>query len=126
MTRFSRKMITQIDALTEIANEFSSFAKMPSTSLTKTDLKSVIQDAVGTFDKEIKLVFDSNSLVDVTIKGDENQLIRVFNNLLKNATQLSYKRTKKYQPSRFQPFLFPRLVMFYDVVIEYLKFHKWF
>jgi signal transduction histidine kinase len=87
MARFSQKMVTQIDALTEIANEFSSFAKMPSTSLTTTDLKKVIKDAVGTFDKQIKLVFDSSSLIEVTIKGDENQLIRVFNNLFKNSAQ---------------------------------------
>ena len=87
MARFSQKMVTQIDALTEIANEFSSFAKMPSTSLSKTDLKTVVEDAVGTFNNEIKLVFDANTITSALIKADEHQLIRVFNNLFKNSAQ---------------------------------------
>lgn len=87
MTRFSHKMVTQIDALTEIANEFSSFAKMPTTSLSKTDLRIILKDAVGTFDKEIKVVKEVNGIETAMIKGDENQLIRVFNNLLKNSSQ---------------------------------------
>ncbi len=87
MTRFSHKMVTQIDALTEIANEFSSFAKMPTTSLASTDLRAILKDAVGTFDKEIKVVKEVRGIDTAIIKGDENQLIRVFNNLLKNSSQ---------------------------------------
>ena len=87
MTRFSHKMITQIDALTEIANEFSSFAKMPTTSLSSTDLRIILKDAVGTFDKEIKVVKETSGIKKAMIRGDENQLIRVFNNLLKNSSQ---------------------------------------
>lgn len=87
MSRFSHKMITQIDALTEIANEFSSFAKMPTTSLSKVDLRVIIRDAVGTFDNEIKVVKELNGIESAIIKGDDSQLIRVFNNLFKNSTQ---------------------------------------
>lgn len=87
MSRFSQKMITQIDALTDIANEFSSFAKMPSTSLSEINLVSILKDAAGTFDKEIKVVKETNGIHSATIKGDENQLVRVFNNLLKNSSQ---------------------------------------
>lgn len=87
MSRFSQKMVTQIDALTEIANEFSSFAKMPTTSLSSTDLITILKDAVGTFDKEVKVVKEANGIEIALIKGDENQLIRVFNNLLKNSSQ---------------------------------------
>jgi len=93
MNKFSQKMITQIDALTEIANEFSSFAKMPTTSLQKIDLKAVIENATETFKNEIKVVFNSNEITEAIIKGDENQLIRVFNNLLKNALQSISKET---------------------------------
>ena len=87
MNRFSQKMIIQIDALTEIANEFSSFAKMPTTSLKTTDLNAVIDNAVAIFDNEIKLVFSDNNISEALIKGDENQLVRVFNNLFKNSVQ---------------------------------------
>ncbi|MEN8958174.1 MAG: ATP-binding protein, partial [Flavobacteriales bacterium] len=87
MSRFSHKMVTQIDALTEIANEFSSFAKMPITSLSPTDLRMILKDAVGTFDTEIKVAKEVNGIEKAVIKGDENQLIRVFNNLLKNSSQ---------------------------------------
>ncbi|MGB1040612.1 MAG: ATP-binding protein [Flavobacteriales bacterium] len=87
MSRFSEKMITQIDALTDIANEFSSFAKMPTTSLAKIDLRKVLRDAVGTFNNEIKVVKETNGIEQAFIKGDDSQLIRVFNNLLKNSSQ---------------------------------------
>ena len=87
MGRFSKKMVTQIDALTEIANEFSSFAKMPTTSLAPVDLRLILRDAVGTFDKEIKVAKEVNGIETAMIKGDDGQLIRVFNNLLKNSSQ---------------------------------------
>lgn len=86
MTKFSEKMIIQIDTLTDIADEFSSFAKMPKTSLQKIDLARVLKISQETFENEIKIVF-SNTLSETEIEGDESQLIRVFNNLLKNATQ---------------------------------------
>jgi len=87
MTRFSQKMITQIDVLSEIANEFSSFAKMPTTSLSGVNLRLILRDVLGTFDKEIKVVKEFNGTDIAKIKGDESQLIRVFNNLLKNSSQ---------------------------------------
>jgi two-component system nitrogen regulation sensor histidine kinase NtrY len=86
MKRFSEKMITQIDALTNIANAFSSFAKMPKTSLQEVDLARILTLSQETFENEIKIVFNSE-LNKTIIEGDENQLIRVFNNLIKNATQ---------------------------------------
>ena len=87
MNRFAQKMITQIDTLTEIANEFSSFAKMPTTSLSSVDLRLIMRHTVGTFNNEIKVVKELNGIESAIIKGDENQLIRVFNNLLKNSSQ---------------------------------------
>ncbi len=87
MGRFSQKMITQIDTLTEIANEFSSFAKMPTTSLAPVDLRLILRAVVGTFNDEIKVVKELNGIEIAMIKGDEGQLIRVFNNLMKNSSQ---------------------------------------
>lgn len=84
--RFSEKMISQIDALTNIANAFSSFAKMPKTSLQKIDLSRILKLTQETFENEIKIVFNS-ALNETNIEGDENQLVRVFNNLIKNAVQ---------------------------------------
>lgn len=87
MSRFSQKMITQIDTLTEIANEFSSFAKMPTTSLALVDLRLILRAVVGTFSNEIKVAKELNGIETAMIKGDEGQLIRVFNNLMKNSSQ---------------------------------------
>jgi nitrogen fixation/metabolism regulation signal transduction histidine kinase len=86
MGKFSEKMITQIDALTNIANEFSNFAKMPSTSLQAIDLLRVLKISQETFENEIKVVFNTE-LSEANIEGDEDQLIRIFNNLFKNACQ---------------------------------------
>lgn len=86
LKRFAENMITQIETLTNIANEFSSFAKMPSTNLEQIDLNKVIEVSQDTFEKQIKVAFQKPDVPSL-IEGDKEQLIRVFNNLIKNAKQ---------------------------------------
>ncbi len=93
MKKFSEKMIAQIDALTNIANEFSNFAKMPSTNLESVDIIKLISLAQETFQNEIKIAFNYDYYQEVLINGDKEQLLRVFNNLLKNAVQAIPKET---------------------------------
>ncbi len=86
--QISTRLIEQIDNLTHIASEFSNFAKMPVAELKKVDLKEVIKSTAA--------LFHNLQHVDITtdlpenetwINADKNQMIGVFNNLLKNATQ---------------------------------------
>ncbi|MEZ5009862.1 MAG: ATP-binding protein [Chitinophagales bacterium] len=86
--QISGRLIEQIDSLTHIASEFSNFAKMPAAELQKVDLKEVLKSTAALFHNlqhvEITTVLPDDACF---IKADKNQMIGVFNNLLKNATQ---------------------------------------
>jgi two-component system, NtrC family, nitrogen regulation sensor histidine kinase NtrY len=82
----SSGIIEQINSLATIASEFSSLARLPGTQLEKVDLREVIANAVELFDENKTLI---RNRIDqpVTITGDREQCLRVFNNLLKNAVE---------------------------------------
>jgi signal transduction histidine kinase len=81
-------LITQIDSLSAMAEEFSSFAKMPEPKMEMTDLASVLDSAIQLFDKEQNITFDYIALPAQTyVMADQHQLGRVFTNILKNAVQ---------------------------------------
>ena len=88
MDRIVGSLIEQIDALTKIANEFSNFAKMPKANEEKLDLAPVLKNVVDLYsspDVEIKLSNNFDRTVSVFV--DRDLIIRVFNNLIKNAIQ---------------------------------------
>lgn len=86
---FAQKLITQIDALTNIANEFSNFAKMPKSNLQKLDIILVLRSCFELFDEHenVSVHFEQSDKEIVEINGDKEQLLRVFNNIIKNAIQ---------------------------------------
>lgn len=80
-------LIEQIENLSEIASEFSSFAKMPAAQQQILSLNEIVRSVSDLY---------KNEDVDLTIHipaeqylvfADKGQLIRVFNNLVKNALQ---------------------------------------
>ncbi len=89
LQRVSKSLIEQIDALTKIANEFSNFAKMPKAKEIELDLAEVIKNTVAVFAEydqhEIELSIESDH--ETMIWADKDLLLRVFNNLVKNALQ---------------------------------------
>ncbi len=86
--RVSQTLIEQIDGLTRIANEFSNFAKMPQSVNEKTVLNEVITSVHDLFRKREDMDINLYVPIDeLTVFADKNQLIRVFNNILKNAIQ---------------------------------------
>ena len=84
---FGKNLITQIDTLSAIATEFSSFAKLPETSFSKVNINDIIKSSVDIYNgtDNVQVRFDFEGLIFVN--GDKDQLIRVFNNLIKNAIQ---------------------------------------
>jgi two-component system nitrogen regulation sensor histidine kinase NtrY len=86
--RASAGIIEQIDSLANIANEFSSFAKLPGTRLETINLAEVITASVLIFENQKDLTI-KNTLQEkeILVKGDRDQCLRVFNNILKNAVQ---------------------------------------
>ncbi len=85
---FTKTMVEQIDSLSLIASEFSDFAKLPSNNNSKINLKNFITevfDLYKDFEKvKINLDFDKDEMV---VYADPKQMLRVFNNLIKNAIQ---------------------------------------
>jgi nitrogen fixation/metabolism regulation signal transduction histidine kinase len=87
--RLSDNLVEQIDALTEIANAFSNFARMPMAKNESVDLVSTIQNAAALFEKfeRASIQVHTNGISEALVKSDKEQTMRVFNNLIKNALQ---------------------------------------
>ena len=86
---FQTKMIQQINLLTEIADEFSNYADLPKGKMKEINLLLVLKKLINLFKYESKVNFKINAIKkdSCLIFGDENQLIRVFNNLIQNSLQ---------------------------------------
>lgn len=80
-------LINQIDLLSRIASEFSSFAKMPSSKHTKLDLLSILNNVATLNNPDEQIVTLNTEQSQITIEGDEDQLFRAFNNIVKNGIQ---------------------------------------
>lgn len=81
-------LIRQIDSLSSMAEEFSSFAKMPEPKMQITNFVEVLQDAVTLMEREMGYTIYCEIPSDnIEIQADPHQLGRVFNNLFKNAIQ---------------------------------------
>ncbi|RZL51147.1 MAG: HAMP domain-containing protein [Pedobacter sp.] len=88
---FNRSFIEQIDSLATIASEFSNFAKMPDTKLENLELLPVIEQAIAVFNSSdnVEIIVLNRTNKKVMVLGDKDQLLRTFNNLLKNAIEAS-------------------------------------
>tara|TARA_B100001057_G_scaffold500680_1_gene617101 strand:- start:731 stop:2176 length:1446 start_codon:yes stop_codon:yes gene_type:complete len=86
---FQSKMVQQINVLSEIADEFSNYAELPKGNMKQLDLLKILQKTINLFKHESQVAFKINqdNISSFTILGDENQLIRVFNNLIQNSLQ---------------------------------------
>jgi len=89
VARVVNNLIEQIDTLTSIANAFSGFAKMPVAKVEEINLIDTVSSAVGLFSSFDRIDFnlEYESRVTHMVYADKDQLIRVFNNLIKNAVQ---------------------------------------
>lgn len=88
LNHFTNTIVQQIDTLSEIASAFSDFAKMPNKKTEAVDIEDVIRKSLGLFKehKNLKTSFDFQ-IKGSLVAGDKNQLLRVFNNLIKNSVQ---------------------------------------
>jgi len=86
--KVTNTLIEQIDNLTNIASEFSAFAKMPDAKNEVFEIRNTVQSVVDLFQETKDVRIDTNlPNDDCLIYGDKNQLMRVFNNLIQNAIQ---------------------------------------
>ena len=87
----------QIKDIEHLINEFSDFARMPKPVLKKINLNQIIARAVSLnelSEPNIKFIFPNSKGLNF-VKGDEEQLNRVFINLIKNSIEsIQEKRNK--------------------------------
>jgi len=89
MEEVTKTIIDQIDTLSSIATEFSNFAKMPKANYEKINLQQTLLNSISLFRDLENMELQFKSLVegDAWVWADREQMLRVFNNLLKNAIQ---------------------------------------
>ncbi|MFC2086941.1 ATP-binding protein [Bacteroidota bacterium] len=85
----AKSLIEQIDNLSHIATEFSSFAKIPKAITEKLDLISILRNSISLFDniENLEFNFEIPENENFTILADKEQLKSLFSNLIKNSIQ---------------------------------------
>lgn len=86
--RFSKSFVEQIESLSSIASEFSAFAKMPDTKIERINIFEMLSQAVIIFRQmeNVKILYQPPAEPFI-INADRDQILRCFNNLLKNAIE---------------------------------------
>ena len=87
--KFSKSFIEQIESLSLIASEFSNFAKMPDTPFENLEICEVITKSIDVYrnSEDLNISFIKLAPDDVIVKGGRDHLLRIFNNLIKNAIE---------------------------------------
>ena len=87
----------QIKDIEKLVNEFSNFARMPRPILKKINFASLIKKSVEFIKMSSKNIINLEiQNKAIFINGDEDQLNRVFINLLKNSEEALEENSKKY------------------------------
>ncbi len=84
----SHILIEQIEHLSNMAEEFSSFAKMPIAVLELVDINTILNSSIHLFNSQgnVTIKFKTPSAANM-VYIDKSQIQRVFTNILKNAQQ---------------------------------------
>ena len=83
----SEMLIKQIDALSNMASEFSNFAKLPDLQLEPIDLSKLLHETIDLFRSNGNLQITTQIEENIHIIADKHQLERVINNIIINAIQ---------------------------------------
>lgn len=88
VARISENLIQQIDTLANIATAFSDFAKLPQAHLVRVNVLELMQQLTALYGEMpgMNLRMENKS-ADPFVSADKDQLVRIFNNILKNAVQ---------------------------------------
>jgi nitrogen fixation/metabolism regulation signal transduction histidine kinase len=93
--KVNKTLIEQIDNLSSIATAFSTFAQMPRSQNEVIDLNEVLSGVAALFEKEDNVHISLSTYQDGAIVfADKNQMVSVFNNLIKNAIQSVQEGTR--------------------------------
>ncbi|RLD36219.1 MAG: hypothetical protein DRI74_09480 [Bacteroidetes bacterium] len=88
LKRIANNLTEQIDILSDIASQFSSFAAMEQIKTESIPVKSLLKSTIDLFIGHNQVHFKTQfPEAEVFILADRNQFIRILNNLIKNAIQ---------------------------------------
>jgi two-component system nitrogen regulation sensor histidine kinase NtrY len=94
--KVSSALIDQIETLNEVVNMFSDFSRKKEKITRKTDLIQALQSSVTFFKKSEDINISMHTKVTkVQVRISQQNLLRIFNNLLKNAIQSMENKTEK-------------------------------
>ena len=87
--RTTNTLIEQIDALSDIASSFSTYAKLPENHPAPLDLAELVGNVVNLYDnaENIKFNYVYDKSTDHTFNGDKTNLNSAVSNLVKNSVQ---------------------------------------
>jgi signal transduction histidine kinase len=92
LQRVSQTVVEQIDVLTRIASEFSNFARMPERTFERVDLSTLLQETIDLFKEVQGIEFRyTSSNVPAVVVADQDELRRVFINIVRNSVQAMEK-----------------------------------
>jgi two-component system, NtrC family, nitrogen regulation sensor histidine kinase NtrY len=85
----AKTLVEQIDYLSNIASDFSSFANIGNTKMERLNLRQSIEAVVQLFsaDTDTTILFPDSLPADVVVTGDKTQMNRLFTNLIRNAQE---------------------------------------
>lgn len=84
-------LIQQIDTLSNIATAFSTFAQLPNKQLKRVDLLTILDNTINLYSTDALIKADKHELSNAFVMADEDHLLRLLNNLMKNAVQAGSK-----------------------------------
>lgn len=83
---FTHAMLDQIDTLSSIAESFSRFANLPELKIERLDIADICTRTIA-LHPDSNILFDNQLSVVTFVNADRDQMVRVLNNLIKNAQQ---------------------------------------
>ena len=96
LSNYLNTVTDQIKTIEHLVNEFSDFARMPKPIFKKINLNQVISRAITLHElSDIDIKFKLNKNKNFFIKGDQEQLNRVFINLIKNSIESLREKKEK-------------------------------
>ena len=89
LERITGTLIEQIDSLSNIATEFSNFAKIPTARNQVFNLAEQLQKVIDLYETHnlANIEFNANKLEEIEVNADREQLFRAIINLIKNGIQ---------------------------------------
>jgi two-component system nitrogen regulation sensor histidine kinase NtrY len=81
-------IVSEVDALRDLVNEFSKFSRLPSIKTRPEDVNAILLDVVGLYSMSYSAVeFDTSGLSDQLplVPLDREQMLRVFTNIIANS-----------------------------------------